>query len=301
MIYPHGNKYDKELSENNREFISSIETCIDNLRVDCKNCFGLCCVALYFSASEGFPIDKDAGRPCINLQSDFNCSVHKDLRDKGLKGCTAYDCFGAGQKVAQVTYSGRDWRLVPESAKQMFEVFLIMRQLHEMLWYLTEASTLQVAHSEKEKLNSIINETIRLTHLSPDSLIELDVESHRDNVNVLLLKTSELVRAKVCRGQKNPSKHQKTKARGADLIAADLRKTNLRGANLRGACLIAANLREVDLSGADLIGADLRDTDIRGANLTDSIFLTQSQINTAKGDSDTKLPILLTRPTYWLK
>jgi hypothetical protein len=38
-----------------------------NLRADCKNCFGLCCVALYFSASEGFPIDKDAGQPCLNL------------------------------------------------------------------------------------------------------------------------------------------------------------------------------------------------------------------------------------------
>ncbi|MBU3213840.1 pentapeptide repeat-containing protein [Clostridium estertheticum] len=301
MIYPQENKYDQELSGNNKESLSSIDTSIDNLRVDCKKCFGLCCVALYFSASEGFPIDKDAGRPCINLQSDFNCSVHKNLRDKGLKGCTAYDCFGAGQKVAQVTYSGHDWRLVPESAKQMFEVFLIMRQLHEMLWYLTEASELQVAHSVKDKLSSIINESIRLTHLSPDSLIGLDVESHRDNVNILLLKTSELVRAKACRGQKNPSKHQKTKSRGADLIGADLRKTNLRGANLRGACLIAANLREVDLSGADLIGADLRDTDIRGANLTDSIFLTQSQINTAKGDSNTKLPILLTRPMYWSK
>ena len=84
-------------------------------------------------------------------------------------------------------------------------------------------------------------------------------------------------------------------------IGADLRKATLKGTNLRGACLIAANLRGTDLSGADLIGADLRDTDIRGTNLTDSIFLTQSQINTAKGDSYTKLPTSLVRPTYWPK
>ncbi|MFT5873698.1 MAG: hypothetical protein ACI8WT_002645 [Clostridium sp.] len=301
MIYPHENKYDKESSENYSGSVSSLNTRLENLRVDCKKCFGFCCVALYFSASEGFPINKDAGKPCLNLQSDFNCSIHKNLRERGLKGCTAYDCFGAGQKVAQVTYGGHDWRQIPESSKQMFEVFLIMRQLHEMIWYLTESIELQTTHSIHDELRSILNETIRLTHLSPDSLIGLDVESHRDDVNALLLHTSELVRTKMCGGQKNSSRRQKTRSPGADLFGADLRKANLRGANLRGACLIAANLRGADLSGADLIGADLRDADLRGTNLTNSIFLTQSQINTAKGDSDTKLPILLARPTYWSK
>ena len=112
-----------------------------NLRADCENCFGLCCVALYFSASEGFPIDKDAGQPCLNLQPDFRCGVYKSLGEQGLKGCIAFDCFGAGQKVSQVSFSGRDWMRIPESAEQMFKVFLIMRQLHELLWYLTEELT----------------------------------------------------------------------------------------------------------------------------------------------------------------
>ncbi len=53
--------------------------------------------------------------------------------------------FGAGQKTSQMTFGGRDWRQSPESAKQMFEVFPIMQQLHELLWYLTEALTLQPA------------------------------------------------------------------------------------------------------------------------------------------------------------
>lgn len=69
MSYKDEGKYEKELYE--------------SLRVDCEKCFGFCCVALYFSASEGFPIDKDAGKPCINLQSDFKCAVHKELREKG--------------------------------------------------------------------------------------------------------------------------------------------------------------------------------------------------------------------------
>lgn len=261
----------------------------------------MCCIALYFSASEGFPVDKDAGKPCINLQPDFRCSVYKSLSDRGLKGCTAFDCFGAGQKVAQFTYAGIDWRQAPENAKQMYEIFQIMRQIHEMLWYLTEALTLQPACHIQNQLKSLLNETERLTFLSPDSLIKLDLAAHRADVNTLLLQTSELVRSKFHTGQKISSRHQKTLGRGLDLIGADLRKTNLRGANLRGAYLMAADLRGVDLSGADLIGADLRDADLRGANLTDSIFLTQAQINRTKGDSGTKMPVWLNPPAYWSK
>lgn len=299
MKYPDKNKRNQILSENHGSSVSFPDNSCRNLRADCENCFGLCCVALYFSASEGFPIDKDAGHPCPNLQPDFHCSVHNNLRNQGLKGCIAFDCFGAGQKVAQVSFGGHDWRRAPESAKQMFEVFLIMRQLHELLWYLIEALTLQQARPIHGVLRSMLNETERLTRLSPDSLMELDVAVHRSEVNTLLLKTSELARAEARRGQKPHSGRQKTFGRGADLIAADLRKIDLRGANLRGAYLIAANLRGTNLSGTDFIGADLRDADLRGADLSKSIFLTQAQLNVAKGDTRTKLPSSLTRPTYW--
>ena len=78
------------------------DTSHDNLQADCQNCFGLCCVALYFAASEGFPSDKEAGQPCPDLQTDFRCRVHKGLWEKGLKGCMAFDCFGAGQNTWQM-------------------------------------------------------------------------------------------------------------------------------------------------------------------------------------------------------
>lgn len=287
MSYENEVKYNKELE--------------DNLRVDCEKCFGFCCVALYFSASEGFPTDKDADKPCINLQSDFRCAVHKNLRQKGLKGCTAYDCFGAGQKVAQVTYSGHSWRENPKTAKQMFDVFLVVRQLHEMLWYLTEALRIQYDSIIKEGISYMISETVRLTNLDADALMELDLVAHRSNVNALLFKTSEFVRIKARRGQKTTLKRKKTIAGRVNFIGSDLRKINLRGEDLRGAFLIATDLRGVDLSGADLIGADLRDADLRGANLTNSIFITQSQINAAKGDSDTRLPMSIVSPSYWDK
>jgi uncharacterized protein YjbI with pentapeptide repeats len=287
MTYEDRSKFDEKLYE--------------NLRVNCQKCFGFCCVALYFSASEGFPNNKEAGKPCVNLQADFSCAIHKNLRQKGLKGCTAYDCFGAGQKVAQVTYGGNHWREVPESSKEMFDVFLIMRQLHEMLWYLTEALTVKATRSIQDELSYMVGETERITKLNADSIMALDIEAHRDKVNALLQKTSELVRTKACNGKKIPLKRHKTIAGRIDFIGADLSKNNLRGADLRGAFLIAADLRGADLSGADLIGADLRDADLRGANLADSIFITQAQINTAKGDSNTKLPLSLSRPTYWDK
>ncbi|MGD8191371.1 pentapeptide repeat-containing protein [Brevibacillus ginsengisoli] len=270
-----------------------------NLRDDCEKCFGLCCVALPFAASADFAVDKSAAEPCRNLQTDFRCGIHNSLRQQGFKGCTVFECFGAGQKVSQATFNGHNWRQAPDSAKQMFEVFPIMRQLHELLWYLTESLSLQPAHPIHGALRVALDETDHLTQLSPDSLMKLDVAAHRAKINALLLRTSELVRAEFLNQRKGPSGKQKTYGRGADLIGAKLRGADLRGANLRGSYLIAADLTGADLRGADLIGADFRDADISGANLTDSIFLTQTQINASKGDADTKLPPSLTRPTHW--
>lgn len=270
-----------------------------HLHSDCESCFGLCCVALPFAASVDFAMDKNAGQPCHNLQADFRCGVHKNLRQLGFRGCTVYDCFGAGQKVSQVTYGGQDWRQEPSSAKQMFELYPIMKQLHELLWYLTEALMLEPAHSIHAALSSALNETERLTHLSPDLLLELDVPAHRAPINTLLLRTSELVRAEASRQQKDSKKHKKTYSRGADLMGANLKGADLRAVNLRGAYLIAADLRDADLRVADLIGADFRDANLCGANLTNSIFLTQAQLNAAKGNANTKLPPSLTHPAHW--
>lgn len=90
-----------------------------------------------------------------------------------------------------------------------------------------------------------------------------------------------------------------SKSEGFPLMGANLKKIDLIGEDLSGALLIASDLRGVDLSSADLIGADLRGADIRGANLRDSIFITQHQINSAKGSYDTQLPSSLVRPIYW--
>lgn len=192
-----------------------------------------------------------------------------------------------------------DWCKSPESAKQMFEVFLIMRQLHEMLWYMTEALTLQKAYPLHEAIRYMLDDTERLTYLSPDYLLKLDIPEHREKVNVLLIKTSELVRAEIRHDNISKLGYKRTLGQSADLIGADLRNIDLRGANLRNAYLIAADLRGNDLSGTDFIGADFRDADLKGADLTESIFLTQDQLNSAKGDANTKIPPSITRPKHW--
>lgn len=270
-----------------------------NLRPDCGNCFGLCCVALPFAASADFAIEKGAGKPCPNLQSDYRCSIHEKLRQQGFKGCTAFDCFGAGQKVSQVTFGGVSWHEGPEMAKEMFEVFPIMLQLHEMLWYLNEALTIKATLPIQEALCSALDQTERLTQLSPNALMDLDIPSHRIEVNALLIKTSELVWKESQQQQKGSRKSKRIDRRGADLMGANLSGADLRGANLRGAYLIAADLRDADLRAADFIGADLRDADLSGADLAGSVFLTQAQISSAKGDARTKLPHLLSRPSHW--
>ena len=262
------------------------------LRGDCGSCFGLCCVALPFSASADFAVDKPAGQPCGNLREDFSCGIHRRLRQEGFPGCVVYDCFGAGQKVSQITYQGRDWRREPGTAGQMFEVFPVMRQLHELLFYLTEALTLAAARPVRDDLRAALGATERLTRQEPRALLELDVATHRQEVNVLLLRVSELVRA-------GTGGRRKKDRRGADLIGAKLDGADLAGANLRGAYLIGARLKGADLRLADLIGADLRGADLSGADLTGSIFLTQSQLNAAKGDAATRLPPGLTRPGHW--
>ena len=262
----------------------------NNLLADCSRCFGLCCVALPFTASADFAITKAAGEPCRHLAPDFGCGIHSSLRDRGFPGCTVYDCFGAGQRVAQFTYAGRNWREAPESAAQMFAVFPVVRQLHELLWYLEEAIE-RSSDGLRTRAVALRAATAALADRPADQLLEVDVPAHRERVNEVLLEISVLVRSATGRKQKN--------RRGADLVGARLRGADLRGANLRGAYLIGADLRSADLRDADLIGADLRGADLRQADLSTALFLTQFQVNAARGNSGTSIPPTLTRPSQW--
>ncbi|MDK8191914.1 pentapeptide repeat-containing protein [Paenibacillus sp. UMB7766-LJ446] len=271
-----------------------------HLSADCEQCFGLCCVALPYGKSSDFAFDKSSGTPCPNLRTDNRCGIHTQLRQKGFKGCTVYDCFGAGQKLSQVTYGGKDWRDHPESAAEMFDCLPVMKQLHEMLSYVNEMLQLPETSSIHLALQNVYRETERLTDLEPSAILHLDIPAHRAVVNELLVQASEMVRAKAKVSDKAPSTSKSKKRTGRDFLGANLKGADLRGASFRGALMIAANLQNADMRSTDLIGADLRDADLSGADLRGSIFLTQSQLNSAKGSAATKLSGHLNIPEHWL-
>jgi len=111
-------------------------------------------------------------------------------------------------------------------------------------------------------------------------------------------------RAPVVVGELLSAASRRVRGRGpdlsrADLAGADLRTRDLRDASLRGALLIAADLSGTDLGRADLLGADLRDADVRGTDLGDVLFLTQPQLEAARGDAGTAVPAHLRRPAHW--
>ncbi len=261
----------------------------DELRADCASCFALCCAALPFQASADFPEDKAAGDPCRHLLEDFRCGIHSRLREEGYRGCTVYDCFGAGQQVSQVTFQGNDWRTHPETARQMFAVLPVVRRINELRWLLTEALAVPATRPLRHELERALERTGLLAELDADSLERLDVDGHRAEVNLLLREAAAMARGEAGRRTDLPR----------DLVGADLRGADLTGADLRGAYLIAADLTGADLTRADLTGADLRDTDLSGADLSGSLFLTQSQVDAAAGDDATRLPASLARPARW--
>lgn len=256
-----------------------------DLRADCASCFALCCTALTFARSADFPVSKPAGEPCAHLQDDLRCGIHHDLLATGYRGCAAFDCFGAGQRLSQDTFGGRDWRDRPELRAPMFAALPVLRQLHELLWYLDEAAGLAPAAA----LQSTRAAVEQAAASAPDTLLSTDLDALRGVVGPLLIRASA--------GRRGP--RPGADLVHADLAGADLRTTDLRRASLRGALLIGADLRGVELERTDLLGADLRGADIRGARLAAAVYLTQGQVNAATGDARTTLPPRVEHPTHW--
>lgn len=111
-----------------------------HLKADCAACTGLCCVVTPFDAVQGFGFDKPAHTPCPHLCGDFRCGIHDELADRGFRGCTVFDCHGAGQRVSQQLFPGQDWRDSAETAQQMFDAYTVMRGLHDLMVLLYTAS-----------------------------------------------------------------------------------------------------------------------------------------------------------------
>lgn len=264
------------------------------LAADCARCVGLCCVAPAFARSADFAVDKPAGRPCPNLGADHRCDVHDRLRPSGFPGCVAYDCFGAGQQVTQVTYRQRgiepDWRGDARVAAELFAAFEAMRDLHELLWYLAAALDLPGAAAVHGDLRALRDEVEAHTAGDGPALAAIDRPALRRRAHLLLLAASEAVRGPTPAGRD---------LTGRDLLGERLAGRDLRRAQVLGACLIGADLAGADLRGADLRSADLRGADLRGTRLDGALFVIQAQVESATGDAATTLPGTVRRPDHW--
>ena len=105
-----------------------------DLLPDCGSCAAVCCVATSFERSNDFACDKPAGVRCQHLTSGDRCSIHALRAERGFHGCILYDCYGAGQRVTGAFGSE------PSPARD--GAFLAARDLHELLFLLTEAAAL---------------------------------------------------------------------------------------------------------------------------------------------------------------
>ncbi|WP_308199780.1 pentapeptide repeat-containing protein [Herbiconiux aconitum] len=199
--------------------------------------------------------------------------------------------------MSQKLFGGASWRERPDTGATMFRTFAVVRQLHEMLWYLAEASERATTTELSEPPSHLRSEILGVLDGEASQILAADIERIRGEVRQALIDVSEEARggydARAGAGVSDdlhPS---------ADLAGRDLRSSRLCGADLRGAYLIAADLRRADLAGVDLLGADLRDARLEGADLSRALFLTQAQLDAARGDDTTVLPAALTRPRHW--
>jgi len=316
-----------------------------NLAADCSRCVGLCCVAPAFVASSDFAFSKPAGVACRHLAADASCSIHERLIPSGFPGCVAYDCFGAGQRV--VALFGGSAR-----SAAMLSAYEVVRQLHELLWYMTDALSRAAAAPVHGALADARSEIDAAIAGGPSSIGSTDPEAHRAAVAPLLRRASSLTRRRAAdlanrdptgrdptgdlpgrdlAGRDLPGRDSPRRdlagrdlagrdLAGRDLAGRDLAERDLAGRDLAGrdlagrdlagrdlaradlstSLLIGADLRGADLRSADLLGADLRGANLAGADLTGALYLTRTQVGSARGSSSTRLPDRLSHPPHWL-
>ena len=275
-----------ELTSRKREVISMSNQILSlPMKSDCAQCCGLCCTALYFSKIDGFPNDKEAGTPCVHLQHNFQCNIHSQLEKKGLKGCIGYDCLGAGQQVTQKIYHHLNWQSHPEIREEMFDVFTIVFQLHQMYYYLQEAFTITCSSSIKEKIINLLNENQKVCNGCPTDILVYPIDTYRKQTNSIL----QLV----------ISQHVKGNKKLPSMLGKSFVHTQFHHYDFSFQLMIAADFEGCSFHECILLGADTRDANFQNADLSTARFLTQHQVNCAKGNLKTKLPAHLDAPVTW--
>jgi len=160
----------------------------EDLVADCQRCAAVCCVEMPFEASEDFAFGKEAGEPCRYLCGDGRCGVHDELLDRGMLGCAVFDCYGAGPRVTA--------REVRDELRDA--VFRALREVHELLWLLTEAAKLcpEEAEAQRSLRGELAQEIAALDAIAEApvaSLLQLDLVEQRARARQLLRRVGEAI------------------------------------------------------------------------------------------------------------
>jgi hypothetical protein len=139
-----------------------------------------------FDASEDFAFAKEAGVGCRYLRRDCRCAIHGELVERGLRGCSLYDCYGAGPRVTRA-FAG-----VHGADRERDEAFRILREVHELLWLLTEAAKLcPAADALGAQLELAIEALDAIAQGSAAELFEADLRPHRAAARALLRRVGD--------------------------------------------------------------------------------------------------------------
>ena len=248
---------------------------------DCTKCFGLCCIALFFSKMDGFPCNKEAGEFCLYLQENYRCDIHKQLAKKKLSGCIGYDCFGAGNYVVQKWYLNELWISEEKVQRQMFAVFIVVTKLLQIRFYLIEACNVNSKY--QKQVEQLLEENDTLIKQDVKQILLIDTNLYREKVNETL---KQIV---ISLGLKKEQQY----------IGKSYRNKDMRNYDFSAKLLLRTDFTNAALEGSSFLAADTRDANFSNCDLRKVLFLSQSQVNCAIGNKNTKLPTHLVSPVTW--
>ena len=123
------------------------------------------------------------------------------------------------------------------------------------------------------------------TAVSPDRVATQSIKAGHHDCPHCDLAGADLTNQCVKQGNLEAAKFD-----GARLILMCMSYADFRGASFRNADLAGANLAHAKVDGADFTDADLSIASIKGTDLSRARGLTQTQLNRACADSETKVP-----------
>ena len=142
-------------------------------------------------------------------------------------------------------------------------------------------------------------ERVRLTGADLDRAKLVRLMGYRTNFSGSKLVGADLTKAELMRSNFSAANLAGANFEKAEMQRAQLDGAVLTGANLSGADLARANMGKAKFGGARLEQARMFLTRIEGVDLSAALGMSQSQLDSACGDSQTKLPKGLKAPASW--